>query len=249
MCAAAADSTWKKATTAQIVPSQSRPAEAGAYEFTASKGLPTANAGDVNSVGTRSPQQDRRAVRFVDGSKQQDHESVFDARRRLYTLEYHRKWLRIEGDVGEHYSAGITIDGVANSFDGWQSKATLQEVFVRACSDLDIGLVKLLIPKGVNVNAPHPDGYRYGLIAAAGKRHGGNKCKDVVLLLLEVGANVCSRDRQGWTALHWAATQGVADVAQSAPAIGPGRAWALCKRRHVIERQSNAEKDQETACR
>lgn len=71
-----------------------------------------------------------------------------------------------------------------------------------AAADGNVGLVRLLIQRGADVNAAGSDG-RTALHTAAAGGH-----QDVIHILVEHGANVDTADSDGWTAVLFAASSG-----------------------------------------
>jgi len=79
----------------------------------------------------------------------------------------------------------------------------------KAAKKGDISQVRYELNKGVDVNAPDPDGWRALHYAASGHH------TDIVELLLEWHADVNSRGRSGRTALQLAAEKGFSDLAET----------------------------------
>jgi hypothetical protein len=86
---------------------------------------------------------------------------------------------------------------------------SLDEKLLDAVIEGDAARVRELLRKGANVNAKHGDYDSTPLHVAALWGHA-----EVARLLLDHGADVNSRSKDGWTPLHYAAAFGYADVAR-----------------------------------
>ncbi|KAJ3313069.1 hypothetical protein HDU76_002728 [Blyttiomyces sp. JEL0837] len=99
-----------------------------------------------------------------------------------------------------------------------QKRNKITELFIRSCSNGDIGKVRELLGvdgneekgfrKWIDIDGKDEDGTS-GLIYASCWGH-----SDVVEILLEAGAKVDERDKHGWTGLLWACSNGHDETAR-----------------------------------